>query len=171
MAVDLGLLFRTQFNDMTIGMSISNFGGKMKMEGKDTMVQHDIDPEHLGNNDRINAHLDTDSWSLPLIFRVGVAMDVFKFGSNNRFTLAVDAIHPNDNPEYVNAGMEFATKDMFFLRVGYKSLFLRDNEAGLSAGAGIKYNLTGDVFLKVDYAYADFGRLENVQRFSLSIGF
>jgi opacity protein-like surface antigen len=170
-AVDIGVLFRTQFNDMTIGMSISNFGDKMKMEGKDTMVQHDIDPEHLGNNDRINAHLDTDSWALPLIFRVGVAMEVISFGSNNHLTMAVDAIHPNDQSEYINTGMEYVTNDMFFLRVGYKSLFMKDNEAGFSAGAGMKYNLTGNVNIKMDYAYADFGRLENVQRFSLGLTF
>ena len=98
-------------------------------------------------------------------------MDVFKFGSNNHFKVAVDAIHPNDQSEYINMGMEFVTNDMFFLRLGYKSLLMKNNEAGFSAGAGMKYNLTGNVDIKVDYAYADFGRLENVQRFSLGLTF
>ncbi len=170
-AMDVGLLFRTHFNDLKIGMSISNFGNKMRMEGKDTMVRHDIDPDHLGNNDRINAHLDTDRWSLPLIFRVGLAMDVLKMGSSSRLTLAGDATHPNNNSEYLNMGLEFATKEIFFLRLGYKSLFLNDSEQGFTAGAGMEYNLVGNVVIKIDYAYADFSRLDNVQRFSLGLSF
>lgn len=170
-AMDVGVLFSTSLNDMKIGMSISNFGNKMKMEGKDVMVQHDIDPAHLGNNDRINAHLDTDKWSLPLIFRVGVAMDVLRIGSANHLTFAVDAIHPNNNTEYMNLGMEFVVKDMYFLRLGYKSLFMRDSEQSLTTGAGMEYTLIGNVSFMIDYAYADFGRLENVHRFSLGIRF
>ncbi|UCE20194.1 MAG: PorV/PorQ family protein [Gemmatimonadota bacterium] len=169
-AFDIGTLFTTQFNDMKIGMSISNFGNKMRLEGKDTMVQHDIDPEHMGNNDRINAHLDTDRWSLPLVLRVGVAMDVLERG-NNRLTIATDALHPNDNTESLNLGGEYVFNDLFFLRLGYKALFLRDSEQGLTAGAGLSYTLTGDTLLKIDYAYADFNRLNNVQRFSLGIEF
>lgn len=170
-ALDIGTLFRTKFRDMKIGMSISNFGNKMRLEGKSTLVQHDIDPEHLGNNDRINAHLDTDRWSLPLIFRVGLAMDVLQMGSSNYLTIAVDAHHPNDNTECLNMGMEYVVNDMFFLRLGYKSLFTRDSEQGLTAGAGINYNMIGNVSLKFDYAYADFGRMNDVHRFSFGIVF
>lgn len=168
--MDVGTLFRTQFNDITIGMSISNFGNKLRLEGKDTMVQHDIDPDHLGNNDRINAHLDTDKWSLPLIFRVGVAMDILK-SESNRLTLALDALHPNDNTESVNTGMEYGFRNLVFLRAGYKSLFLDDSEQGLTAGLGLEFNLKGNTALKLDYAYANFGRLENAQRVSIGIEF
>ncbi len=105
-AIDIGTLFTTQFNGMRIGMSICNFGGKMRLEGKDTQVNYDVDPAKFGNNDKILAHLDTDKWSLPLTFRVGVAMDVLK-SDFNRLTLAVDALHPNDNTECLNLGTEY----------------------------------------------------------------
>ncbi len=169
-ALDVGTLFVTQLNGMRIGASISNFGGKMRLEGKDTQVNHDIDPVKYGNNDKIIAHLATDKWSLPLIFRAGVAMEVLN-RPHSRVTLAVDAIHPNNNTEYLNVGAEYAFNENVFLRAGYKSLFLRDGEEGLTLGAGLAYELLGRVRLKLDYAYLDFGVLDNVQRFSLGLEF
>jgi hypothetical protein len=160
MALDVGTLFTTRFNDMKIGMSISNFGNKMKLEGKDTLVRHE----------NVSAHLDTGSWSLPLLFRVGVAMDVVH-GGNNRLTMAADALHPNDNTECMNVGAEYGFAEMFFLRVGYKSLFTRDSEQGLTTGAGMKYGLGETVSLKIDYAYADFGWVEDAHRFSMGVEF
>lgn len=169
-AIDIGTIFTTQFNDMKIGMSISNFGAKMRLEGNDTFVNYDVAPQQEGSNDRIPAYLQTDKFALPLLFRVGLAMNVLKIG-NNRLTVAADAAHPNDNTEYVNLGMEYVFNNMVSLRFGYKNIFTRDNEEGLTAGAGLKYKLAGTVHLKIDYAYQEFGRLDNAQRFSLGLEF
>ena len=97
-------------------------------------------------------------------------MDAVEMGSS-RLTLAADALHPNDNTESVNLGMEYGFSEMFFLRLGYKSLFTRDSEQGLTAGAGIEYAWGESVSLKIDYAYADFGLIQDAQRLSLGIGF
>ncbi|MCI0495864.1 PorV/PorQ family protein [candidate division KSB1 bacterium] len=169
-AIDIGTLFTTQFNGMRIGMSISNFGNKMKLEGSDTQVPIDIDTQKYGNNNKIVASMKTDSWSLPLLFRFGVAMDVIK-SYHQRWTLAVDAMHPNDNSEYLNLGTEYALNENVFLRAGYKNLFMTDNEEGLAAGMGLAYKFYGNIKLKIDYAYADFGVLENVQRLSFALEF
>jgi len=169
-ALDVGTLFTTPFRGMRLGMSISNFGTKMRLEGKDTQVTHDIDPVKTGNNDKIIAHLHTDKWPMPLIFRVGVAMELLQ-DEWNRVSVGVDAIHPNDNTEYLNVGMEYEFRGYFFARAGYKSLFLRDGEEGLTAGLGLRYPVTATVVLKADVAYCDFGRLDNVQKVSLSLEF
>ncbi|MGP8330398.1 MAG: PorV/PorQ family protein [Methanosarcinaceae archaeon] len=169
-AVDIGTLFTTGFNGMKIGMCISNFGNKMRLEGKDTQINYDPDQMKYGNNDRIPANLQTDKYSLPLIFRVGVAMDLLK-GDRSRVTIAIDAVHPNDNTENLNFGTEYVFKNMIALRVGYKNLFTEDGEEGLTAGAGLEYRFAGFTSLKIDFAYQDFGRLENVQRFSLGLKF
>jgi len=169
-AFDIGTLFTTQLNGMRIGMSISNFGSKMQLVGKDTQVNYDVDEAKQGNNDKILAHLDTDKWSLPLTFRVGVAMEVLQT-EFNYLTIAVDAIHPNDNTECLNVGAEYVIKNRFFFRGGYKALFQQDSEEGLTLGAGLAHNLTRYVRIKIDYAYADFGLLEYVQRFSLALEF
>lgn len=169
-AIDIGTLFKTRFNGMTIGMSISNFGNKMTLSGKDALVRHDIDTNIEGNNDRINAHLDTDAWSLPLMLRLGVAMDVLKT-SFSRLTLAVDAMHPSDNLESLNAGAEFALKEFLFLRGGYTNLFLKDGEESFAVGGGIHYDIRGFASLFFDYAYSDFGILLNVHRLSIGLSF
>ena len=169
-ALDIGTMFTTNFNGMKIGMSISNFGGKMRLEGKDVNVYYDPDAIKYGNNDKIPAQLQTDDFALPLIFRVGLAMDVLK-GDRNRLTLAIDAVHPNDNTENLNLGAEYVFNNMFFLRAGYKSLFTQDTEEGFTVGAGLEYGMFGNTMLLIDFAYQDFGFLNDVQRFSLGLKF
>ena len=78
----------------------------MRISGKDLNVQHDIDPTIYGNNDQILATLDTDSWPIPLTFKIGLASDVLDI-ENHRITIAVDALHPSDNDESLNVGMEY----------------------------------------------------------------
>lgn len=169
-AVDFGTLFRTGFNDMVIGFSISNFGGDMRLDGIDTQVEVDISPNEFGNNDRIFANLETEDFQLPLTFRVGVAMDIIKT-DNNKAIIAVDGIVPNDNAQFVNVGGEYVFSNFLSLRAGYRTLFLEDSEEGLTFGAGLKHKLFGETTFQFDYAYGDFGLLDNVQEFSLSIYF
>ena len=169
-AFDIGTLFRTQFNGMMIGMSISNFGTSMKLEGKDVFVNYDEAPQFGGSNDRIPAYKLTDKFPLPLLFRVGLAMDILNT-NNSKLTIAIDAAHPNNNTEYVNLGMEYIFRSQVALRLGYKNLFTLDSEEGFTAGVGTKLKLAGGVALKIDYAYQELGRLENAQRFSLGFEF
>ena len=121
-ALDIGTLFRTEFNGMMIGMSISNFGTSMKLEGKDVFVNYDEAPQFGGSNERIPAYKKTDEFPLPLLFRVGIAMDLLK-NSRNQLTIAADAAHPNDNTEYINLGLEYSFRNKVALRFGYKNLF------------------------------------------------
>jgi predicted porin len=169
-AMDLGVLFHSDIYGLRIGATITNFGTEMQMDGKDLLVQHDIDPNNYGNNDQILATLQTDEFPLPLTFRIGLAMDVLN-SEEHRITLAADALHPNDNDESVNVGGEYMFNNLIAFRVGYKSLLLDNSEEGLTAGVGLNYNFTSDFGVRVDYAYQDFGVLDYTQHFSLGIKF
>ncbi len=171
-AVDLGTIFRTDlFGGMVIGASMSNFGSSMKLQGIDTRTYGSVDPAQLGTNDQIPYSIDLTSWSLPLLFRIGISTNAIKTG-DYRWTIAVDALHPNDNYESMNVGTEFAYKDFLFLRGGYQSLFLPDGEGGLSFGVGLSSKmLFSSDLVKFNYAYRDFGRLQNVNVFSVDIKF
>jgi hypothetical protein len=169
-AMDFGTLFITGFKGLRIGATLSNFGTDMRLEGKDLLVYYDVNPYIKGNNDRTPANLETQHWSLPLIFQFGLAMEIVETPMN-RLTLAADAIHPNDNTESINFGAEYGFREILFLRGGYRDMFLRDGEQGLTFGAGFASRFVGNLKVQLDYAYADFGRLENVQRFSLSLAF
>ena len=169
-AFDAGLLYNTPLKGLRVGMSVSNIGGKMKYDGRDNFIYYDFDPNEYGNNDKMFAEIKMDEWDLPLMFRAGLSMDVVAT-ENHKLTISADAIHPNDYNESVNAGFEYGFNNRFFVRAGYKSLFKLESEEGLTAGLGMIYYLTDYIPLKVDYAYADFGRLDAVHRFSVEIGF
>ncbi len=171
MAIDIGTLFITRFRGLRIGANITNFGTKMQMSGRDILVQHDIDPQREGNNDKLNADLGTDKFDLPLNLRVGVAYDVLQDVENNQLWVAIDAIHPNDNVESLNIGAEYMLFNMVSLRAGYSSLFAIETEKGLTFGAGLQYKFMGSVEARIDYAYESFGRFDNVQKFSIALGF
>lgn len=169
-ALDVGTLFTTGLYGMRIGAALTNFGTNMQMTGDNLLVYHDIDPYQMGNNERIFAQLHTQSWPLPLNFQAGVAMEVLK-SAPHRLTMATEAVHPINNTESLQLGMEYAFKELFFLRAGYRNLFLRDSEEGLTMGAGFSARFLGNFQVVLDYAYADFGRLENAQRFSVNLRF
>ncbi len=169
-AVDIGTLFTTQFNGMRLGVSLSNFGTPMRMTGRDLIILVDPAPEKDGSNDRIVSKLQTDAFDLPLILRVGVAMELIDTPMN-RITVAADAVNPSDGAESINLGFEYAMRNMFFLRGGYKSLFREFSEQGLTAGLGLRRKITASTSLQIDYSYADFGRLTSVHRFSLQLDF
>ena len=170
-AADLGALFITPFNNIRLCASLSNYGSDMQMAGRNQKFSVDPDPTNEGNVEFVNAMYETDKFPLPLIFRVGLAGEIINT-DNNRLSFAVDALHPNDNLEWVNAGLEYASMNMFFLRAGMSTLFREDTEEGLTLGSGLHYKLAGtSTQIKLDYSYSTFGKLKNVQRLSIGVHF
>jgi opacity protein-like surface antigen len=68
-------------------------------------------------------------------------------------------------------GAEYIYHNLIALRGGYHSLFARDSETGLTLGAGLNINLFENFILNMDYAYMDFGKLDNTQMLTLSLQF
>ncbi len=171
-AVDLGILFQTDlFGGMVIGAAIRNFGTPMKMDGRDSRYFIRVDPNKQGSNDQIPTNIEMDSWDLPLSIQLGVSSDVIKT-DDYKFSVAIDAIHPNNNYESLNIGTEFVYNNFLFFRGGYRSLFLKDGEGGLSFGFGITSKpLFSNSLVKFDYAFVDYGRLDNIHSFAINISF
>ena len=182
LAVDIGTLFITK-SGIRIGMSISNFGDKMGMGGTNTLVDHDIDETIYGNNEAIDAHLDAAKWPLPLLFRFGLSKEL-TVSPRSKILVAADAVHPNNNPEYINAGVEFNLWDLIFLRAGqshllYKqSSFMIDEEEitidplhGVSIGFGLNYQIPRGPKIRIDYVHTDFGIFNSVSGYSINFSF
>lgn len=169
-ALDLGVQYVTPFDDAVLAMSISNFGTKMQLLGNSNLVLYDPDPFGTGNNGKIPAYLETNSWSLPLNFRVGISYQPVKIEKHS-LLIAVDAAHPSDDYESINIGGEYSYNDFVFIRGGYKSLFLQDSEEKFTLGFGLKQQLLNNVSLRIDYAYQNFGRFSDIQKFTLSVNF
>jgi hypothetical protein len=168
---DIGTIFTTPFYGVRFSSSITNYGTKMQITGDDLLVRHDPDPSVNGNNETIDARYATDQFELPLRLQIGISKD-FHFMDDQRLTLAVDGIHPNDNGQYLNVGGELALLDeLIFLRAGYKTLFLEDSQEGLTLGAGINYGGLEYLKISVDYAYQEYEFLGNTHSFGISLAF
>ena len=167
-AIDVGTLYKIPvLNELRIAASVSNFGTKMQLAGRDVT---EIVPAGAGGGNFVNSNLELDKFDLPLLFRFGISADVIKEGTS-RLTAAVDAIHPNDHTEYINSGLEYAWNEIIFIRAGYNSLFEKDSEKGLTFGFGLNYRIVDMIKVKLDYAYQDFGRLTEVHYFSVGVNF
>jgi opacity protein-like surface antigen len=169
-ALDAGLLYITPLNNLRIGMAISNFGTDMQLAGEDLLITVSPDQTVVGANSKIPAQYTTLAYPLPLIFRVGLAMDVIS-STENRVTLAVDALHPSDNVQSLNLGAEYCWNNMVSIRGGYKSLFIPDSQEGLTLGIGLSYDITNRFNVKLDYGYESYGLLKDIQKFALTVGF
>jgi hypothetical protein len=167
-ATDIGTIYRIPvLNELRLAASISNFGTKMELSGRDQVEVIQVGGE---NGNLINTDVQLEQWDLPLLFRFGIAADVVK-GETNRLTAAVDAVHPNDNTEYLNLGVEYAWNDIVFLRSGWKSLFERETQQGFTAGGGLHYRFPGSIVVMFDYAYQDWGILTAVHYLTFGVQF
>ncbi len=170
-AVDIGTMFITPFYGIRLATSISNFGTKMQMHGDDLLIQHDPNPNIHGDNSNLNAYYETERYEMPLRLQIGLARDFHPL-QGQRLTLAVEAAHPNDNSEYMNLGGELALfNERVFLRGGFKSLFMRDREEGLTLGAGYHTPKFGNFSLRIDYSFQDFKHLGDVHTFGFILMF
>jgi hypothetical protein len=163
-----------QKNGLKIGMSIANYGTKLQYDGINLLNPIDILPNENGNYKDVPGQFRLASWELPLIFRVGVSVNPI-VTENQILTLAVDALHPNNNSESVNLGMQYAlhvpTFGQLFLRGGYRALFMESSEFGLTLGAGFSMMLIKNTSINFDYAYRDVGILGAVNCFGIGVGF
>ena len=170
-AFDIGTMFTTPFYGVKFASSITNFGTKMQMSGSDLLIRYDVDPARAGSNNTTDANIATDQFDMPLRLQIGIARD-FLFLDNERLTLAVDGVVPNDNNESVNVGGELALfNNVVFLRGGYKSLFLKNSQEGLTLGVGFKYQRAGYIDIGIDYSYQQYTYLGNVNSFGVILNF
>ena len=141
---DIGTIFYPGYKSFRFAMSIRNFSSQFKYE--------------------------EEAFELPLMFRIGMAMDILDFLSGtdmHSFLLSIDALHPRDYTERMHIGGEYWYNDIIALRTGYKTNY---DEEGLSFGFGLKYDISG-VNLKVDYSYSQMGIFENVNRITIGGSF
>ena len=169
-AFDVGTLFTTPYPRLRLGASMSNFGPKMRLDGRDILFSEDPNPNTDGNVEIVNAQFSTDRHPLPLLFRVGLAWDAYRT-ADHRLLVSTDAAHPNDNSEYLNLGAEYSFRDLLALRGGYRNLFEKDGEQGFTFGAGLNLRVDRSLRARFDYAYADFGRLTQTHWFTMELAF
>jgi hypothetical protein len=145
---DFGMLYKTGFRSVQIGVSAQNFGPQVKF----------ADASHPA----------------PLAFRLGVSanllgQEALLFQDDmNRLTVAYDLFQPNDYRQQMHVGAEYSFSETVILRAGYKYDY--DSE-GLTFGGGLHTDFAGWP-LYLDYSYGKMSEyLNNVHRISLGVQF
>jgi len=161
-AIDLGSRLDTDLEGFSIGMSMTNLGGSMTLKGRDLLTSG---PEETAEEYQVS------DWPLPLMFQVGAAwkllgvLNSYWKNADHGITVLFDGKHINEGMTRWHAGIEYGFKRMIFLRAG--KVFEHYTE-DWTFGGGIQVPL-GDYALAADFAYADMGDLDIVQRVSFTI--
>ena len=151
--IDLGTYYWTGLGSTRFAVTISNFGNELAPDG---------DVVLFGNREKS----DWQSFSPPTMFRFGIALEPYQ-DEEHRFTTSVQLNHPNDNSENVSLGLEYAWKEILYLRGGYK-INVEGQDFTFGAGVTAPISIADITF---DYAYANFSKLGSAHRFSLLLGF
>ena len=144
LAFDFGVKYFTGIKSLRLGMSMRNFG---------TFVQY-----------------QNYSSAMPLLFAVGLGMDVldfFEHSSTNKLLASFEFVHPTNYTDRVRAGLEYVFMDIVALRGGYES---NHDVLGFAAGIGLKGTLA-ETAIEFDYSFSQAEYFDNVNRFSLKVTF
>lgn len=163
-AFDLGTLYNIDMNNISISMSLRNFGSDLRMEGPDLLVFYEPTEEFPGR--LIPSNKDTEAYPLPLIFQFGLGVDLV----NARFLhsrLGIDIIHYNDFEEQALIGLETIIAQRLIMRGGYR---YSQTQQQPSLGVGLRQRIDKMV-VKLDYAYVLHDYLGDTRFLSLDIVF
>ena len=92
-AMDFGTLYMSEIKGLSLGASISNFGTKMQLAGRDLQFNNDPNGNAGSGPNNVPAEYRTGEFDMPLMFRIGVAYDL-RLAEDFRVTTAIDATHP-----------------------------------------------------------------------------
>lgn len=139
---DIGTIYFTGWRDLRLAFTLQHFGPDKRM------VDQKI--------------------RMPLLFRVGLADNIY-FEEDIRITLAADLVHPTDNNEWVNFGLQAEFMNSFSLRGGYR---LNADGGNLTFGFGLVSPVVYGYRPTLDYSYSSFGDVfGSVHRFSMGLTF
>lgn len=159
-AMDIGSNFDTGIYGMILGMSVTNFGPDVQYHGPGLLTDAS---EGSSPTDSLNNI--TQKFPIPLTFRLGIKNDIIGEKSSffsipgSRLTFSLDGVNAMDNTVYGSMGLEYAWKEIGFVRLG---THLGHDTARISIGAGVIYrNFT------LDAAYLNQGPLKNTLHFGI----
>ncbi|MCL5030705.1 MAG: PorV/PorQ family protein [Bacteroidetes bacterium] len=151
-------------NGLSFGIVLKNLGFKSSYDGTGlNVISTDVtnyDPSGVqygylrGGNQYYK--IQASSEDLPTTLELGLG---YHYSFNQDNSLQVNGLFQNSNYYYdeYRVGLEYAYKDMLFLRGGYVFTAQVDDknakETTFTSGFGVKFNLGADLNIKLDYAF------------------
>ena len=116
-AFDVGLQYRSDWNNLRVGAAITNFGPDLRMEGEDLRVKLDPYPTTGSNPEDVPLFLETESFSLPIQFQFGVSITPYQSESLS-LTTVLDVRDARDFNQEFRLGGELEVMKLFYVRGG-----------------------------------------------------
>lgn len=165
---NLGTTYRLNERGARMGFCLTNLGNRHGFSGQGLAIQYDPDSGTTGNNSALPAEQATDMFPVSSLFRLGLSLP-FTVGSSSLLVL-VEGLHPNDNSESANLGVEWSLAKLLSLRAGYQTLFQTDSQLGWTFGFGVDGELGRNRY-QFGYAWAGHDYLNDTHRLTLAIVF
>ncbi|NLO18965.1 MAG: PorV/PorQ family protein [Ignavibacteria bacterium] len=161
-AFDIGTKYETGIQGIKLAFSIHNLGTRMTYSGQDLNSTKKIVNELYMQP--LDVQYLTSSYNVPLIFRAGIASDVYTDEDHN-VTAAFDFLTLSESPEQFVLGAEWTWKRILSVRGGYR---FGHDQFGLCGGIGLSY-IAGGVGGQIDYSITPTQDIGIVNRISLNL--
>jgi len=153
-ALDAGVQYR--FSEaLMIGAAVKNIGSDMNYTGQDLADRTEI-PGSIPGSSTGSYEIITESFQIPSFFQLSMTY-ALNVDEQNNLLFAGAYTANNSFEDIANLGLEYGFMSNFFVRGGYNFLVQNASEYiyGFTFGAGLDYNIGGEVGFVFDYAFRD----------------
>ncbi len=158
-AFDFGFIYNPQWNGLSLGIVIKNYGSEMQYTG----IGFDREVE----NRPLRAN--SAAFEIPSSFNLGFGYDFIN--EDLHFASLSGTFQSNNFSQDVwNGGLEYVYDTKYSLRAGYNYSSFDDYIYGASCGAGVKVPL-GDMDLSLEYTWTQTDIFDNNQYFTFTANF
>jgi hypothetical protein len=174
---DVGTRYTTGYRGIVLGFAVNNLGGETRYDGSNVTVAGT--PYPGTGNSQIDMNMLTSEFTLPLIFRAGLGVDMLNGMISDRpdveedgtithkWIMAADFETFSDVPEQFSFGTEYTFREFVTARLGYR---IGTDEFGLCAGVGLNYE-SSDFAGAVDWSITPTQNIGLVNRLGLRMKF
>ncbi len=166
---DFGVQYMNLLPGLDFGVALKSLGPNMSFSGEGVEEFVSIPGTEPGARDRA-AQLVMSSFDMPVTFEIGLGY-THNLAEDHAVRTYGDFQNFNFGNDQYKGGVEYAFRDMFFLRGGYLGTQNNDdNIFGPTFGAGLQASM-GATAVGFDYTYRDVDFFDANQFFSIRLGF
>ena len=158
-AFDFGFIYNPQWNGLSLGIVIKNYGTEMQYSG--IGFDREIDNRPLSGN--------SAKFELPSSINFGMGYNLHE-DDLSIATFSGTFQSNNFSQDVWNGGLEYVYDNTYSLRGGYKYSDGSEFIYGASFGAGVKFNV-GDMDLSMEYTWTQTDVFDNNQYFTFKANF
>lgn len=161
-AFDVGFIYDPRWQGFKIGLSIKNYGPKMKFSGRDfERIYESVGQRRVSSN--------SQSFELPSYISMGISYDLINEGPNYAM-LSGNLRSNNFSEDMWTGGAEYVYDGKYSLRAGYNYSNEDAYLYGVSFGAGVIVPL-GESKVSLEYTWTQTDVFDDNQFFTLKFDF